>query len=387
MKKVILIDGQTVQSLPISKSLKKLGYITILLCDKKNSYGYRSRYADRKIISPSVQKDFTKFHGFFTQLIKTERIDVTIPLTDFSARYLSYYSDMLKSFTNFTIPPYDVFMNGYNKSNLMRICRINNFPHPKSQELSFENINEVSNYVGFPALIKPNESSGARGFALVNNKSELIEKLEYIIKNYGSCHMQELIPPGGKQFNIEMFISDRRVINYTILHKIRYYPLKGGSSCFNQTIINDDLVALCASVLNKISWSGFAEIEVIEDPRDKVMKILEINPRVPACIEASFNSGINFTENIVNNSLGLPLTTYTYHPGNYTRYFGLDLLWFIKSKNRFKTKPSWFKTFFNSNHYLQDGSFDDPLPFFFGNFGYFLKQLDPKFRKSKKGMN
>ncbi len=387
MKKAVLLDGSAIQALPVAKSLKQQGYHLVILCDTKRSYGYRTKYSDRKIISPSIRTNISAFHQFFLNLIRNEHFDVSIPLGDYSARYLSLYMKELKPFTSFIIPSYEVFMNGYDKNELMRTCRINNFPHPCTFDLSSDNLDMACQYVGFPALIKPNQTTGVRGFAIVNSKDDLTEKLPNIIKHYGPCHLQEFIPPGGRQFMVDLFISNGSVINSTVIHKIRYYPEKGGSGCFSQTVYENDAVELCANVLKEIKWDGFAEFDLIEDPRDKVIKIMEINPRIPACIKASFSSGVDFVENIVNGSLGLPATKYTYKPGSYLRYFGLDLLWFIKSKHRFKVSPSWFKALLNSNHYLQDGSLADPLPFVYGTLGGLFKQFDPRFRASKKGMN
>jgi D-aspartate ligase len=387
MKKVALLDGQAIQALSVAKSLNKLGFYVVLICDTKKNYGYRTRFADKRIISPSAQKNPIAFHEFFSNLIKNDKIDVTIPLDDASARYLSLYSEELKPYTSFIAPSFEIFMTGYSKNKLMNVCKENNFPHPKSYDLTLNNVNTAAKYVGFPALIKPNETSGARGFAIVFSEFEIKEKLPAIINTYGDCHIQEFIPKGGNQYKVELFILNGSIINSTVIHKIRFYPEKGGSSCFNQTVLKDDLVDMCSRVLKKISWTGFADFDLIEDPRDNVIKIMEINPRVPACIRASLKAGVNFTENIVNGSLGLPVTTYKYNPGSYLRFLGLDLLWFLKSNRRFKTKPFWFKGFLSSKHYLQDGSFDDPLPFVYGTIGGLLKQLDPHFRESKTGMN
>jgi D-aspartate ligase len=387
MKKVLILDGSAIQAIPIAKSLKEHGYYTVLLCHTKRSYGYRTKYADRKIISPSTQKDISVFHQFFLELIQNEQFDVSIPMGDYSARYLSLYKKELEPFTSFIIPPYDVFMNGYDKNELMRTCKLHNFPHPRSFDLSMDNLDEAGDYVGFPALIKPNQTTGARGFAIVSSKKELSEKLPDVLKDYGACHLQEFIPQGGRQFKVELFISEGEVINATAIYKMRFYPEKGGSSCFNQSVYRDDAVELCSRVLKAIKWEGFADFDLIEDPRDKVLKIMEINPRTPACVKVSFTSGVDFAENIVNGSLGLPVTKYTFRPGSYLRYFGLDLLWFIKSSQRFKTDPSWFKAFLNRNHYFQDGSIADPLPFLFGTIGGLFKQMNPRFRASKKGMS
>lgn len=387
MKKVVILDGSAIQAIPVAQSLKKLGYYIVLLCNTKKSYGYRTRYADEKIISPSTQNDREAFHRFFLDLVQKEKYDVAIPMGDYSAQYLSLHREELRAFTSFVIPPYDVFMNGYDKNELMQSCQEHNFPHPRSFDLSSDKLDEAAEYIGFPALIKPNHTTGARGFVIVNSEDELKEQVPLTIKNYGPCHLQEFIQAGGKQIKVELFISNGRVINATAIHKMRFYPEKGGSSCFNQAVFQDEAVELCSNVLKEIKWEGFADFDLIEDPRDNVLKIMEINPRIPACIKVSFKSGVNFAENIVSESLGLPAGKYEYKPGAYLRYFGLDLLWFFKSKQRFKTHPSWFKAFLRSDHYYQDGSLADPRPFIYGTLGGLLKQLNPQFRASKRGMN
>lgn len=69
--------------------------------------------------------------------------------------------------------PWDVFEKAHNKEKLMEVCKIHGLPHPRTMKLSRENISAAVDYVGFPALIKPNFSVGARGITMVRNVSEL----------------------------------------------------------------------------------------------------------------------------------------------------------------------------------------------------------------------
>ncbi|MBO5850390.1 MAG: hypothetical protein J6Q47_03820, partial [Paludibacteraceae bacterium] len=114
-------------------------------------------------------------------------------------------------------------------------------------------------------------------------------------------------------------------------------------------------------------------------------KIMEINPRIPACIKSAIKSGVDYATLIANASLGEELRNYCYVPGKKLRHIGFELLWFFYSKNRFNTKPNWFN-FFSRNLYFQDFSIKDPIPFFVGTFGNFKKQLNSNFRKSKSGL-
>ena len=129
------------------------------------------------------------------------------------------------------------------------------------------------------------------------------------------------------------------------------------------------------------------DFDLIEDPRDGSIKIMEINPRSPACIKASVISGIDFPNAIVDLSLNRPIKKYIYRPDKYLRYFSMDLLWLISQENKWECFKEWKKHLFSKRHFLQDGELLDPIPFVMGACAGILKELNPKFRASKKGMN
>jgi D-aspartate ligase len=387
MIKVALLDGQTIQALVFAKQLRKAGYYVISFCDTKLSYGYHTRYAHKKVLCPSTQHETINFHKFFLNYIDNEKLDVVIPMNDYSAKYLSEYKSELNNKVNFSIPHFEAFMKGYDKNQLMTVCDDFNLPHPKSIDISLIDKGFTDNDFSFPALIKPNQTTGARGFKKVNNFKELWENYDSIFKEFGDCHLQEFIPEGGVQYKVQILIQENEIINSTVIEKQRYYPVNGGSSCFNKTILNDDLVNICAKVLKLIKWEGFADFDLIEDPRDGIIKIMEINPRVPACIKASVISGVDFPKLIVELSLDKPITNCIYEPGKYLRYFSMDLLWLLSSHNKFSAFLQWTKKMFSVKHFLQDGELLDPIPFLIGSYSGLAKQINPKFREQKKGMN
>lgn len=387
MIKVALLDGQTIQALIFAKQLRRAGYCVISFCDTKLSYGYNTRYAHKKVLCPSTQNETIKFHKFFLNYLDNEKLDVVIPMNDYSAKYLSEYKPELNNRIKFSIPDHEIFMNGYDKNQLMKVCANFNLPHPKSIDISLIDRSGNDNDFNFPALIKPNETTGARGFKKVDNFKELWENYDAIFKEFGDCHLQEFIPQGGVQYKVQILIKDNEVLNSTVIEKQRYYPVNGGSSCFNKTILNDNLVNVCVKVLKLIKWEGFADFDLIEDPRDGVIKIMEINPRVPACIKASVISGVDFPKSIVDLSLDKPITNYIYVPGKYLRYFSMDLLWLLSSQNKFIAFQEWIKKIFSDKHFLQDGELLDPMPFLIGTYSGLAKQINPKFREQKKGMN
>jgi len=205
MANVLLLDAHTIQALPVMKALKKSGHKVFIECETKKSYGYYSRYSDVKFIKPLVDYNSNVYLQHIIKLVEKYDIDILLPLFDDSAQFASKYKEILKCILLLSVPTYDVFLKGYRKNNLMCFCKENGIPHPKTIELTIENIDYAAEYTGLPAIIKPDISFGARGMMFVNNIKEIKILLKNILRIYGTCTLQEFIPPGGRQYMVHHF--------------------------------------------------------------------------------------------------------------------------------------------------------------------------------------
>lgn len=111
---------------------------------------------------------------------------------------------------------------------------------------------------------------------------------------------------------------------------------------------------------------------------------MEINPRLPACIGAAICAGIDWGNIVVDDYLGKPQKKYEFQEGIVLRHLGFDILWFLKSPDRFCTKPNWFN-FFGKNVFYQDFRFFDQKPFWVGTYHNLKKLFNSDFRKAKSG--
>ncbi len=386
MTRVLLLAGHTIQALPVLESLKAAGHTVVVECETRDSYGFYSRYPDRKVLKPEFAYDSPEYLRFVLDCIRENHIDLVIPLFDLSAEFVSRNRELLLEHVRLAAPPYPVFLNGYSKGRLMELCRTHGFPHPKTMPLEPATIDQAVAYCGLPALVKPDITTGGRGMTLVRSAGQLRQVLPGIIGEYGSCSLQEFIPPGGRQFKVHQFrTASGECVGPAVVEKLRYYPVNGGSSCCNRTVDFPELARLAAEVLDRLGWEGFADFDLIEDPRDGSIRIMEINPRLPASVKSTFKAGVDYAAIYVDYCLGRPLGTYRCRSGVYLRYMGLDLLWFIKSPGRLHARPSWFR-FFGRDIFYQDGGLADPVPFLFGSWSGVKKLLDQNFRKSKSGV-
>lgn len=378
----ILLFGGGLQVLAIARSLKEIGYIIDVVGDD-NKISKKSRFVhqciDVKINTLSVDS--------FIQLVNKNLYSVIIPMEDDYSSWLSTNKYIIESQTKTkcAIADYEIYSLVCDKSRLLEFCRTHNIPHPRTALIRSTNYKEVTDYVGFPALIKPNKSAGSRGIQIVNNLSELYIKHPINLKEYGESTLQEYIE-NDHYYNVMIYrCIDGTFSNYTITKITRFYPIKGGSSSFCTTIYQDRLLNICKDLLDKLNWIGFADFDVLEKDNGD-FRVIEINPRVPASIRAASISGINFGEIIVRGTLGQNIPEYKYTPNKSLRCLGLDIAWFLSSPKRWKATPSWFK-FIGKDLYYQEGGKKEWIAMLTSLYIGVGKMLSPSFRKKKKGMN
>ena len=290
------------------------------------------------------------------ELLKTEKYDVVLPISDFTVPFVSKHKEEIEERfgVKCAVPDYEQVYIVEDKSRFMHFCQQKNIPHPKTSRLTAETIEQVGKDIGYPALIKPDYSVGARGITKVSSQEELIRLYPEISSKYGSCTLQEFVDNQEYYFNVMMYRNrEGKILATTVIKIVRMYPIGAGSSSCCVSVENEELTKICADCLNKLNWVGMADFDVLQRLDNKEYKIIEINARVPASLRGAAISGVNFPEIIVNDVMGMEIPSIVYKSGKVMRYLGLDIMWFLKSPKRFKTIPLWF-SFFGSNLYYQD---------------------------------
>lgn len=384
MKNILLINAEGVQAICMARSLRKQGHHVIGFCNHKITSGYATRWLSEKYVSPDITLHREEFGQYLYAYLKEHKVDAVIPLADDGAEFLSRYKEEIEAMgTICAIPSFDIFNVANDKQQLMELCEKYNLSHPKTRWLDSNDLKPTADYVGFPAMIKPNLSQGAKGIVRVNSMDELEEKFPNIHRLFGACTLQQYVDQPDYYYNVMMYRDKSgNIVGQTIIKIRRFFPLKGGTSCYSETVEHPFLLKECETVLDKLSWIGFADFDVLEDKRTGELKIIEINPRVPSSFQASFAAGMDFGRIFMADLFNEPMPKFDYHTGMQVRWMGLDVMWFLFSSDRFRFKPSWFK-FFGKNVSYHDGAWNDPLPMFAGMFAGVVKYLNPEFRKSK----
>lgn len=363
----VLVLNTGTQALAIVHALNIAGYKVYLFCEQRSNYAGVSRFVDKRICA-KVSLKYDESLSALIEVINSEKIDVVIPMGDVAAEFLSKHKSELEPIVKFQSPDYKDFLYGYDKNRLMRLCNEKGYPHPLTLDMSSTEIDsEVVRKFPYPALLKPNLTTGGRGMVRVDSHNALKEQYPALHEEYGDYHLQQFVAPGGRQVKVQLYINEDMTLRAaTMIEKRRWYPVSGGSNCCAVSVYDQATIDLCHNVLKDLNWLGFADFDMIEDPATHQLLIMEINPRVPACIKSPIAAGVNWAQVIVEGALNRPATEFDYKQGVVLRHLGLDVLWFLQSPERWRSKPRWFRFFGNNVHYQDMSGWSDPLPFICG---------------------
>ena len=362
-KHILILEGYARQCLPFMREFKKLGCEISLLCHSRLDCGYASRFPDHKILGVCDPDMYSESEKYIVELVKTGRYDFVFPLVDFSAGILAHHKAELSKYAKILSNDSDVFDRSQDKLEVMKVCTENGIPCPLTLT-DVSSVDEVlASGIKFPIIIKPRRGCGARGFHKFENEDEFRTYTAQNKTDISRMVVQECLPIESLVMSDNIFIDSSGEVKSSFLYGCyRVYPVKGGTGTFNITFNREEIHRQCAVLVKKMGLRGCVGVDLMIDTRDDTAKVIEINPRVLACAKIGFISGVNQARQVLEDAVGLPVTPYmSYKTDMRVRMSQTDVLWFLRSPDRFRAKPSWFS---QKNTKDQTFSIDDPLPWF-----------------------
>lgn len=348
VRSVLILGVEDSPALIAAESFRKKRIRVIVGCHKRVCTTFFSRYPHKRVLYPSPDMHPELFVSWLLDFIKSEKVDVLIPVGAQVTLLLSKHKDKLTKTANLFLVDFDLYKQAIDKSETMKIAMKNNIPCPKTYFPEEEGLDQIMKGIeGYPVLIKPRFGTGANGITFVKSKNTLKEAFLKTENKYGKCIIQEYIPHTGMQFKAEILMNQQQeVVSWVVFNKPRFYPPEGGSSTINCTVDRLDILTYAEGMLRSMKWYGMGDCDFIEDPRDKIPKLMEINPRLTRTIKIASLAGVDFFYGLYHLALGEEVKPdKNYKIGMYLRFLPGDVMWFIKSKDRFRTEPKFFKLY------------------------------------------
>ena len=377
---VLVTDASKRETLAIVRSLSKKGIAVTVGEDRKLCCSFFSKYIKNKIIYPNPAENPFSFIKSIYELVKRSKYDVIFPVDDQTTILFSKYKDKLSKYTKVPVADYETIMKGRDKAKTIKIAIENGIPCPKTYFV--DDIEEIrKDEIEFPVVIKPRESSGARGIAYVNSLEELMREYKKVKKRYGAPLIQEYIPHNGGHYSVcALFNQDSEPRAIFVYKELRQYPITGGPATFSVSVEKTDVLKYAIKLLKAMKWYGVAHLDFLIDSRDKKPKLLEVNPRFWSSLELAILSGVDFPYLLYKMALDGDVETVTkYETGIKLRFLVGDILWLLGTKNKLKALPEFLKFMDGSIGYAI-WSLDDPKPIV----GFILDNLLCMIKKDRR---
>lgn len=168
-KRLLILGGTQIQCEVIHMA-KKLGAVTIVTDYNKPEDSPGKLICDEHYMVSCIDVDAV------VELIKEKHIDGV--LVGFNDMLLPYYAEICEKSglpCYGTKEQFDIYIN---KDRYKSLCRQFNVPTVKEYEIDLNNVADSIKNVEYPVLVKPSDSSGARGITICHNSEGLMTAIQ-----------------------------------------------------------------------------------------------------------------------------------------------------------------------------------------------------------------
>jgi predicted ATP-grasp superfamily ATP-dependent carboligase len=228
---------------------------------------------------------------------------VLIPTDDEGARLVARHYLRLASEYRVTTPPWETMRWAYDKRLTYELAQRVGVPIPWTLcPSSRDEVKAVQSR--FPLILKPAFKENLN--RLTTAKAWRVDDAASLLARYDeACRLmspdlimiQELVPGSGQtQFSYAALVDQGRPLAWLTARRVRQIPMDFGRfSTFVETVDEPAVIAPSERLLKAMAFTGLIEVEFKQDPRDRVHKLLDINPRVWGWFTLCARAGVDFT--------------------------------------------------------------------------------------------
>jgi D-aspartate ligase len=296
-----LVLGADYRGLGVVRSLGRRGVPVWVLKEAGEPLASTSRYARRSLAWPPEGEDRV---AFLCDLAESKGIRgwALVPTADETAALVAQHHDELAEHFTHTVAPWNVVRWAHDKRLTYELAERVGVPCPRTFYPRTRDDLAAADVL-FPAVIKPtvkesfNRLTAAKAWR-VDGKIELLERYAEActLVDPGTLMVQELVPGGGDgQFSYAALCVDGEPVAQITARRTRQYPADfGRASTYVETVDCPELLEPSLTLLRELRFDGLIEIEFKRDPRDGVLKVLDMNPRVWGWQSLCGRAGVDF---------------------------------------------------------------------------------------------
>jgi len=217
-------------------------------------------------------------------------------MSDAVVKQIASHRSEFAALTNIVLEDYETLVSGFDKWRTIELARTLGIPHPSTFYVDdLEKVRDLKYEIPYPAVIKPRFGSGAKGVVFVFKPDHLWDQYLRVHRHFSFPLIQEAIPLSSPKYGVQLLSNRNGQIRAAVVQRFcRQYPFTGGPGCCFETVDRPDILALGKRLMETLGWQGVAQIEFLEDERDGILKLMEINPRFWDSLQTVIQAGVDF---------------------------------------------------------------------------------------------
>ncbi|HRZ42999.1 MAG TPA: hypothetical protein P5228_09900, partial [Bacteroidales bacterium] len=282
-KGAIIIEGH-VQGLSNTRALGRAGIPVYVLNHGEKCVARYSRYCAKYFPCPPYDSD--ELAHFLKDLAEHHDVQgwVVFPSNDHAVLTLSRNRKLLSPLYHLMAPEPETALQICDKYLLMQKAVAAGLPVPCTWNLTAP----VPEKAVWPVLIKGRlglsfyRKTGKKVVICRSLKEYQSQKEEFTASGWEDLVMaQEMIPDEKDQCTISVGIycvEGTIKASWTGI-KVRQHPARFGTATLARSIHDQEAVTYAENMMKALQYNGICEIELLRDPRDGRLRLIEINPR------------------------------------------------------------------------------------------------------------
>lgn len=302
---ILVTDGENRSSLAVTRSLGSKRCNIIVAGIERKNISSCSKFCVSSYKACSPLKNEKEYINDVFSILKREKINLIIPMTEPSMFVLSKNRDELPFETVLATPPdHNQVKTIFDKVSVFQLAQKNGIDIPKTVFINNQSEfhAKVKNIFDFPVVVKPGMSSiptekgfVSTGIKYAGNREELVHFYETNeALQYPSMIQEKIIGPGTGLFTL--FHKKKHLALFSH-QRLREKPPSGGVSVVCKSVpLDENMVESARKLLAEVGWQGVAMVEFKRDLRDGKPKLMEINGRFWGSLQLAISAGVDFPE-------------------------------------------------------------------------------------------
>lgn len=335
---VLVTDAGLGSAVSVIRSLGRKGMRVVAADSERHSAGLRSRFADVAVHYPSARVDPDGMIERLLEIVRSERVDLVVPVTDDTILPLAAARDRFERVTKVALPPAASWETARDKEATHELAERLGVPVPRTALVeTVADARREAARLGWPVVLKPQASrvhargdkrieafsvAYAGGFARLDARMRTFEgRCPVLLQEYFS----------GEAHGVELLLDRGRPLLAFQHRRLREVPITGGASSFRESVALDPLLyEYSLRLLAELEWTGLAMVEFKLTPDGP--RLMEINGRIWGSLPLAVKSGVDFPAGLAALYLGTPPPARDgslpgYRLGVRSRHLELETVW------------------------------------------------------------